>query len=358
MVHGKYVEVENVILPYFEKGINVFYFCGGRGIGKTYSALDLCRKIGTGEIMFSSTVETNKFMYMRRTKVEMEVCGSKIGNPFKKYNQNEGTAISIEHNSDMGFGCIYSEKGSDTNIGYTAALSTFANLRGADFSDVSFLLYDECIPETKNKAPLKREGHLLLNVLETINRNRKMDGENEIVLCLLSNPIDLGSDLLCELAITPILNNMIIKGQEKFTDPERSFHIEKYINHPVSKEKQESIVYKFSRGTNFAEEALSGGFVNNDMTVVRPKVQLSEYIAMLSIENICVYKHKSREEWYISSVMNKAKYKFRANEQEKVKKEFYHTYKALVLEHVVYYDTYATKVVFENMIHYKPFTYV
>lgn len=364
MRHGFYVEVQPVIQKFVLAGVYIYYFCGGRGIGKTYGALDFCRQIGTGEFSFleflkskgvkiSSTVEHERFLYLRRTGVEAQSVAAPESCPFKAYNANEGYEICADFNSKLGFGKFFLEDSRETLIGYCAALSTFANLRGVDFSDVTFILYDECIPESKNKHPLKEEGFLFLNMLETINRNRALEGKPEVVVCLLSNPIDLGSPLLSQLNITPIINSMIFKGQDKFTSKERSLHIEKYVDHVVSQEKANSALYKFAQGTGFNERSLSGNFIDNDLSVIK-KPNLNEYSAYLSLENLCVYKHKSNGMYHISQIMQPAQYVFRAYEKEKFRTVFYWLYKILVIERKVTYDNYNTKVVFEAMINYKP----
>lgn len=253
----------------------------------------------------------------------------------------------------MGFGNFYLTQDKEEHIGYVAALSTFSNLRGIDFSDVDFILYDECIPEHKNKAPIKDEGFLLLNMLETINRNRGLNDEQEVVLCMLSNPIDLGSAMLSQLNITPIMNDMIFKGQTKYTSAERSLHIERYTDHKVSEMKETTSLYKFGAKTGFNDRALSGNFVDNDMSLVK-KVNLSEYSSFLTMENLCVYKHKNRELYHISQIVTPAKYTFKAYEKEKFKMVFYWIYKLLVVDRKVTYDNYQTRVVFDQMINFKP----
>lgn len=353
MIHGKFVEVEPVIRKFLPKGINFFYFCGGRGIGKTFSALDLCRKIGDGTVTFDPNEEQNKFMYLRRTAVEAESVASIEGNAFKKYNKEEGYEITPDFNNKLGFGNYYLDSERKRHIGYIAGLSTFANLRGVDFSDVQFLFFDECIPENRHKAVIKREGILLLNVMETINRNRELLGRPPIILCMLSNAIDLGSVLLSELALTPILNNMIFKGQQRYTDKERCLHIEKYKDHVVSQEKETTALYKFAKPTGFNEEALSGDFLANDLTVIK-KVNLQEYFPLLSLENLFVYQHKSEELFYIAQIPATPKYEFRVYEREKFREVFYWKYKLMVIDRKVNYDNYQTKVVFESMINYKP----
>jgi len=354
MEHGRFYEVKPVIEKWYPQGIHFFYFCGGRGIGKSYSAYDLCREIGDGSYTLDPSEEQNKFMYLRRTGVEAESVASPEGNAFKKYNKNEGYKINADFNQKLGFGNWYLDEERERHIGYIGAVSTFANLRGVDFSDVQLILFDECIPENKHKAVIKREGFLLLNIFETINRNRELLGLPACVLIMISNPIDLGSTLLSNLGFTSILSTMIFKGQQRYTDRSRHLHIEKLKNHEISQEKAHTVLYEFAKGTGFDEEALSGDFVGNDLSVVQ-QVDLVEYYPLLTLEGVCcVYMHKSEEMCHISQVVTPAKYTFKVVEREKLREVFYWKYKLFVINRLCTYDNFSTKVVFESMINYKP----
>lgn len=334
------------------KHIHVFYFCGGRGIGKTYGALDMCFRVGTKQLVFDDSEYATKFLYLRRSEVEAKSIANPAMQPFKKYNQNEGTDIYGDFIDSLGVGNFYN---GDDHIGYCAALSTFSNLRGVDFSDVILVLYDECIPESKRKRNmLTDEGILLLNMIETINRNRALEGLPEIILCMLSNPIDLGSILLSQLGFTEILNNMIFAGQHRYTDVSRSLHIERYEDHAVSKEKEEkSMLYKFAKGLNFNEQTISGKFTQNDLSCIRQRVPLQEYKPLFTLENLCVYEHKSNDTWYITRRMQKCNWNFKVFQQEALRETFYWAYKTRVINGAVFYDNYQTRVAFNTMINYK-----
>ncbi|MBO7732845.1 MAG: phage DNA encapsidation protein, partial [Methanobrevibacter sp.] len=135
---------------------------GPRGCGKTYSVLDYMQEVSS---------ESSKFIYMRRDGTEIDSCASDYGNPFKSLNMDKGYSISpFQISKFNGFGI-----GNDITaecIGYGVALSTFASMRSQDFSDVDRIFFEEFIPE-KHKRKIKGEGQALLNVYETINRNRE-----------------------------------------------------------------------------------------------------------------------------------------------------------------------------------------
>ena len=364
-----YFDVEPVIRRFYSKGIIVFYICGGRGVGKSYSAYKCCHKIGNGSLILDPEEPQNRFLYLRRTAVEMEAAASPTGNAFKKYNRNTGQNIVCDFVAKLGFGKWYNDISNSTNseatetstvddstkcIGYSAALSTFSNLRGIDYSDVQFVFLDECIPENKSRSKIKNEGTLLLNVLETINRNRELEGKPPCILLMCSNPIDLGNEMLSQLAITPILSKMILRNQQRITIPERALHIEKLKDHKVSEAKRNTALYKFAQGTSFIEESLSGDFVNADMSIIA-NPPLEEYRAFITVEDtFTVYQHKSEELYYITSTPVPAKYNIRIFEREKLRNILYFQYKYMVVENLVTYNNFNTKVIFESLINYKP----
>lgn len=353
MIHGLYIEVEQVVMKYVQRGINFYYFCSGRGLGKTYSSIDFAYRIGTGQVSIPNTVEDGKVLFLRRTAVEAEAISRAEKSFFKKYNKKEGKKITTDYNSKLSIGNFYADEERETLLGYIAGLTTFSNSRGVDFSDVVVVIYDECIPESENKTKIKNEGYLVLNALETINRNRQQEGLQEIIFIMLSNPIDLGNELLAQLDITSVLNYMILNNMQKYTNPDRSLHIEKYKNHKVSQQKRKSVLYKFASTTGFVEQALSGDFTNDDMSRVK-RVNLHEYKPFLSLEQICVYKHKSSGDYHLSTSMAPARYVFYARDRETVRKMFIWSYKLMILDDRVTYESYQVKVVFESMIGYKP----
>lgn len=353
MIHGFYVEIEPIIMRYRNKGIHVYYLCGGRGIGKTYGAIDLARRVGLGKVLLSDTPEDNKVLFFRRTGVEASAIARNERSFFKKYNRTEGTQITTEYVAKDNIGMFYDDADKTKFLGYITGLSVFANLRGIDFTDVALVVYDECVPESLGKTPLKDEGYLFLNAIETINRNRKLEGKPEIYVVLLSNPIDLGNPFLAQMDITSVLNHMILSNMQAHTIMARSFHIRRYVDHPVSEQKKESFLYQFASSTGFNERALSGDFVDNDLEYIK-NPNLSEYTPLLSLEQVCVYQHKKTGRYHLSTSMSPCKNQFKASERDIVKKMFGFRYKLIVLDRGVTYDSYATKVIFESMIGYKP----
>lgn len=358
MIHGKYVEIGNIVIDKLNnKGIHFFYFCGGRGIGKTYGACDFILKVSRGELeLFHGFADySKKFLFMRITAVEAQSIASEESNVFKTYNLNEGTCINSDYNSKINLGNFYADAERTEHIGYCASLSTFSNLRGVDFSDIGILLVDEAIPEKRQKSSIKRQGMLMLNAIETINRNRALEGKEELVVIFMSNPIDLGNELLAELGFTSYLNKMFFKGQTKITVPEKSMYIQQWKDHKVSEEKKEkSALYKFATGTGFVERATSGEFRDNDMSVVKPNTQLNDYVPFFKLDMFTVCKHKAKNELFITTSKISCSTNYMPRDLKYVREVFGMRYKLMRNRSLIFVDDYKTLTLFDSMMQYQP----
>jgi hypothetical protein len=243
-------------------------FIGGRGTGKTYSAL-------SGALQLP-----DKFLYMRRTAQELDLMldSEKYGegaNPFKPINR--------DFNKDVGFAKIVKNlagiynremidgkmKCTGAPLGYGVALSTISSIRSVDFSDCSDCIYDEFIPETHVKK-IKGEGTALLNAYETICRNRELADLPALRLWLLANSNNIYNDIFVELGIVSEVERMVRKGQGDKYIKERGLAIhlinnnEEFVN-----QKRETALYKLTKGSRFADMALNNKFAFNDFSLIR-----------------------------------------------------------------------------------------
>ena len=287
-------------------------FIGGRGTGKTYSALE---GVSTPSKRADNKVE--KFMYLRRMKQEAELLldSDKKGegaNPFKPINRNLNLNIGIKKmNSQLGSICErdYGSEGkfiySNTPLGYSAALTSIASMRSLAFNDVTDIIYDEFIPE-KHLHKIKGECDALLNAYETINRNREFEGEKACRLWLLANSNDIYNDYFIGLGIVSECEKMLRKGltDKYFEDRGLAIHIL-----PPSKsfaeKKSKTAIARLTKGLQFARMAYSNEFAYNDFSLIGRRT-LKGYIPFASISNKAyIYRKKGQHEYYISYAKSK-----------------------------------------------------
>lgn len=179
-----YVNIKGII----DLGLPFNFVVGGRGTGKTYTALETVKE------------EDIKFMFMRRTQAQAELINKPDFSPFKSLNVDKGWNVITKPLTKYNAGFYESCEGEAVGapIGYTCALSTISNVRGFDAQDVKILVYDEFIPE-RHERPIKNEGAALLNAYETINRNRELKGHRPLQLLCLANSNDLSNPIFMEL---------------------------------------------------------------------------------------------------------------------------------------------------------------
>lgn len=255
------------------------FYIGGRGIGKTYSAIDYL--VTRGE----------PFMYLRNSAVQLEECSTAFGNPFKRWGLDHGRDIRIiterKHSNIIEF--VDEEP---KLIGYAANLSSFENQRGVDLSDVKAVLFDEFIemrslPFDQFKA--------FANLYETVNRNRDIMGEEPLRVYLLSNAQKLDNAILAGYGVIPIIEEMLRTGEQTYTAD--NLHVELPFSE-ISEAKKQTANYQLTAGSDFFAEAISNAFANDSFAGIG-KRPVNEFTPVCAIDGLFVYKHKTDGSYYI-----------------------------------------------------------
>ena len=270
-------------------------FLGGRGIGKTYSAIDYC--INSGK----------QLLYIRSTDKQIQLSLSPDrGNPFKKWASDHGRIVFIRGGMDIndivevipGNG---DQEEQEHLLGYAAALSTFENMRGVDFSQIGIILYDEFIQTQPFRFDAFRA---FLNLYESVNRNRELTGDDPVLVLFLANTQELNNPILTGFDLVNDIEMMQRTGQKRFSRGD--IYVE-LCDSEVSKHKEKSVLYRNLPDTEqYKKEALKNEFSRNDFTGIRKPKNLREYRPICNVDQIGIMAHKSRREYYASgSLSNK-----------------------------------------------------
>lgn len=314
-------------------------FIGGRGLGKTYSALsDLCE----------NATEEKPYILLRNTSSEVEALSGDMGNPFKPYNRNNNTQFDIQTSNKFGFIVDNTDEENPKKVGYILPLSTFSKIRGVDFSDVEVCIFDEMIPE-RHVHKISHIGEAFLHFYETVNRNREFEGRPPLRVYMLANAINLSNDILLSLGVVSIIADMKIKGRKRFTDKKRGIYIELMENAEFAERKSDTALYRMSGGTDFSEQALNNNFTTDDFTQIKQKVNINEYVPQFMYDCYTVYMHKSDRSLYICKKRASGVTALRQIDSDILYWRFAPQYRLAKLSRMVYYDDYTTKVVFDAL---------
>lgn len=283
-----------------------YMIIGARGTGKTYSALKLMQKLD------------RNFVYLRRTVTELDTMLLKQYSPYKGLNDDMGSDIRIWRASKQVYTINDTVEEEDEKTGriksmpgevYGTAvplsvLGSFRSLGGS----AKYMVFDEFIPETHVRY-LKNEDEAFANAYETVNRNREIErilpngeikkAEPPLKVFLMANANDLANPLLLSFGVSREIDKMRKrKARCKYFKEQRLVVVD-LVDSPISVKKASTALYQLTKGTTFYEMAIENKFgdVNNDDIVSRP---LKEYLPVVSIGPITIYKHKSKALFYVS----------------------------------------------------------
>ena len=284
-----YISIANIIA----NGYPFNFITGGRGTGKTYTALKYAVENGI------------KFILLRRTQQQCDIINTPEFNIFRPLNAGEGWNIGSKKISKQN-AAFYrmqevdgKEVPSGEPLGYTAALSTLSNMRGFDASDVGLLIYDEFCPE-RHERLIKHEAEAFFNAVETINRNRELTGNPPITCLCLANSNDLANPIYVSLGILSTIDKMRSKGREVYENRERGLLVISLKNSPISERKSKTALYRLTEGSDFAGMAINNEYVADVPSNIR-HVPLAECRPIVTVGKITIYKHKSNSYLYIST---------------------------------------------------------
>lgn len=313
-----------------------FIFCvGGRGTGKTYSALLYAYRSG------------KKFMFMRNSQTQVDRLLKPQFSVFKKINEDQHIDVAIVKDGKTGVFLDQTEPDNVKPIGYLAALSTFSNFRGPDLSDVDLLIWDEFIPESQERL-VKDSAIVFANAYETMNRNRELEGRQPITTLFLANSNQLDNPMFVELGLVRQAEKMIRKDNEYIINRERGYMLMFLNKSPISRAKRLTVLYNlYGSESAFFHMSLSNSFNLSDTHLIKT-LRLEEFKPVVNVGEITVYQHKSNGTYYVSGHMMKTKISFTSSapdlERFRVK---YSWLFARYLQELVYFEDYMSLALFD-----------
>ena len=256
---------------------------GARGVGKTYG-------------IFKKLIEEKKkFIYLRRLKSQLDQCGKTEGNPFKKINDDLGRDIKPFPSGGVITFRETDKAGDIAAVG--VALSVVANVRGIDFSDYDYIVFDEFIASV-GERPIKNEFSAFLNFYETVNRNRELEKKDPVKCIMLGNANTLINPYFSAWHFMKTAIKMITGGQMVWRSADNTRMVIMLLRSPISERKKETALYQ-NATSDFIEMALDNSF-RTDETNIKSE-PLKEYNHIVSVGELGIYKHKSERKYYVSA---------------------------------------------------------
>ena len=292
---GGYINLQAVL----DLGYKYTIIVSMRGGGKTYGALRYF-------------IERNeKFIYFRRTMRSLKICVSSDFHIFRPVNQDTGRDIRPRYDNTLDLG-YFDEDGE--RIGYAVNLSTLAPIRSigsAASLGVTWLCFDEFIPQPDE---VKRYDiyDAWKQAEETFIRNDALKGVEPRRL-LMANSDTIRGDIIRGYRIDDAYMMMQENGIEALEFSEDMLLLRPGCEY-LAEAKAGTALYKVSEEGN--DIMLHNKFTIEDRPAVGKK-QLAEYKAVAAIGGICIYRHKSRAEYYVSEIISGKPKIYRSEEADR-----------------------------------------
>lgn len=315
------------------------FIVGARGIGKSYGCLlDLLQNYQeTGQ----------RFIYMRRSDAQADIVGSAEGNPYNEINRDTGSDIHIKKVNRKLKGFYLGEE--ETPMGLIMALSTFSGKRSVSFSAYDILFFDEFIPEV-HERPIKNEAEAFFHVVETISRNRELQGKPPLKVICASNSNTVDNPLFLELGLVTRALRMEEKKTPIYTDPKRGVSLVMPFSSPISRKKKDTALYRLTQNsTDFQKVAIENEF-NDDISDNVKSLNLSQYSSLVHVGELFIYSHKAERRYYISShKQGTFQSEFSSGQMDITRFKSRYTYLWFAhLRREVYFESYIEQLLFEK----------
>ena len=275
-----YLDMAQII----ESGYPFIFVPAARGTGKTYGALKYHLEHG------------NKILLIRRTQEEADLQANAETTSYKKIFTDLGIDEYKCISGNKTAGAVLANINESMRIlAYTGALSTFTKIRGVDFTDIDYIVFDEFIAEPHVKK-IKAEGMALAQIYETVNRNRELEGRDPVQLLCLANSVNMANDCFMYFDLIRPAEEMLQNDEEVRILGNKLLIIPQHS--PISELKSKTALYQ-AVNNEFSEMAIKNKFILNDFTYVR-KRDLTEYRCLFKVGDLYCWKHKSMHEFYFT----------------------------------------------------------
>ena len=294
MKNPKYYDIRNDMEAYPDAWC--FLIWSKRGPGKTYSTLRMC-------------IEDNKkFVFMKRTIEDVNLMCSRMEDsedpddndlsPFSPLNRDFNWNIYPFIISAKGLAAFYhGEVGEDGKLhpvgnllGWIVACSAVTKFKGFSMDAADYLIFDEFIPKPWERIN-KKEGDSVLDMYETISRDRIKRGKKELKLICLANATSLNNPMFNTLDVVDIAAEMDITDREyTYTEDGTLLHFIQG-DFDINEETVKTGIQKRMEGTPWGVMAYGGHFGYNDFSSIG-RTSLKGYKPVCS----CSYK---KDNFYI-----------------------------------------------------------
>lgn len=280
----------------------VYIVWSRRGPGKTYGGLRYPYRKGF------------KTLYLKRTNKDVKTICEYAGDidfdpsPWAPLNRDFGLNVKPRLLKD-GFGAFYNADAEGNPAGpvvnYVASLNAIKQVKGMDLSEAEWIIFDEAVPQA-GEIVKRAEGEMLLDLYETVNRDRRKRGRPGLKLMLFFNAEEISTYITNTLEVVDTMAEMQATGQNILYDQERGI----LFHHITDAELPRSDIelhdmYRVMKGTAWADKSYGGQFSKNDFSAIEKQnmkhMRCLYHLKYRRINNAYIYLNNKTGCFYMSS---------------------------------------------------------
>lgn len=338
-----WINMEHIIYDTKTWRVEVY---GGRGSGKTYGALKTLIEHGT------------TFLYLRRTDTQYKIIANQETSPLNVLNRDMDWSYYPYRENDK-ISSIYKTHENQEGkrvpegnpVGYFSSVLSFYNVRGVDLSQVEVIVFDEFVAES-HVSKKAGEFEALLNLYETVNRNRELKGADPVKLIMLANTDTIYNTYFVGWKQVNTVLRMKRNDVDYYVDPKGFYTLIATDNSPISEQKGQTKFYRELQGTNFHRMSIESALDYKPGKNIKTR-PIKEYTPFYTMGELTVYKHKSRPEFYLTEHKSGNPPVFEDSKQGK-KSQYFFDFRAVLQAYLnimagwqVYFETPENEIYFK-----------
>ena len=176
---------------------------------------------------------------------------------------------------------------------------------------MDIVLFDEYIAMSGEK-PIPQEATKFYDLLETVNRNRELEGRPPVKVFMLGNANKLMNPYFLHWHFMRTALKMIRGEQMMWRSPNNNRIMVFILKSPISERKKQTALYSEDADKGFFSMAIDNAFAT-DATAIKP-AKLTDLKHICGIGEIGIYQLKSTGYYYASETIQKTSNYYPENE--------------------------------------------
>ena len=314
---------------------------GARKRGKTYSMLEYAYEENEQIIFLKRQVGDIKLLCMNAKNKKKKMSKDSEDDDIEEYDENDDFSPYADLNEDHGWNVqpkmLDAEQGiasfydRDSNwkakkkVGIALAVNSIAKYKGfGGLRKCKYLIFDEFIRAPWERITTKLEGEAVLDLYETISRDREERGFDPLLFVALANSNDLSNELFNTLEITDDVVDMLACGDDIRVIGGKLVVLVDDNKLAIKKDEQKTLIYQDMKDTMWGRVSFNNEFARNDISCIGfTSIKKMQCRCSVIYKNETWYIYQKEDKYYVcNSRSNKVPVEYDLN-FESTRKPFY-----------------------------------